>query len=261
MSDSSAPLNLLIGAARRAARGLSRDLGELEQLQNSPKNAARYARAGRERARAVLREVLSTANPAYGWIDETGREDGRDPRRHWAAEPVSGIANFAHGSPGFALSAAYVRNGHTEAAIILDPASGEIFTVRRGAGARRENYRLRVSGRRRQEDWTFGGPLPEPGADDSLRKRALHDLFQAATLGAGLRGTGSAALDFAWVAAGRYDGAWARGERTVGILAGVLLVEESGGSMAPADVDASPTDATVVATPAAIKPLTKALGA
>lgn len=254
MSDSDAPLNLLLRAARWAARGLARDLGELEQLQNSPAGAADFARRGRDRARETLRKSLLDASPAYGWTDDREHLDGRDPNRRWIAEPVSGFGSFAHGAPGFALAVGYVEKGVTSAAIVLDPATGELFSARRGGGASREQVRARVSGRARLEGALIGAPdlLAETDEDRSL---AHTDGERLLAHGARLRSAGSAVLDLAWVAAGRFDGAWMRGGLTTGARIAALLILEAGGTIRLPE-PGTPT-ATLAANPRLFEPLSR----
>ena len=249
MSASDAPLNLLLGAARRAERGLARDLGELENLQGAPESAKKYARAGRRKALGILRESLLEASPAYGWIDDSGAEKGKDPLRYWIVEPVSGMANFAHGSPGFALVAGFLQKGEMEAVVVLDPATGEMFTGRRGSGAKRENLRLRVASRSRLLDCLVAVSMPEDQEEASIRQLVIRDMERTTALGANLRGTGSPALDLAWVASGRLDAAWLRPGRTPAAIATALLVHEAGGKTHIPDRREPRSEGTLAASP------------
>ena len=258
--DGHAPLNLLIGAARRAARGLSRDLNELEQLRAAPDSARRYAEAGRERARESLRQTLLDANPAYGWFDDREECLGRDPRRVWVVDPLSGISNFAAGRPGFALAAAMADKGKIEAAVVVDPASGEIYTAGRNTGARRDQFRLRAAGPPGAvAGCAVAPPLPNASANPELRARSLEHAARVADLGFGIRGNGSAALDFAWVAAGRLHGAWRYGPASMAERIGAFLVREAGGRAILAKRDAAQTDTTVAASVSAFDMLSEAL--
>ena len=257
--DGHAPLNLLIGAARRAARGLGRDLNELEQLRASPESARRYAEAGRERARESLRQSLLEARPAYGWFDERVELPGRDPRRIWAVDPLSGIENFAAGRPGFALSAAMADKGRIEAAVVIDPASGEIFSAGRNTGARRDQFRLRAAGPLAGAGCAVAAPFPDAIADPELRARLFADAANVANLGFGIRGTGSAALDLAWVASGRFHGAWRYGPVSMASRIGAFLVREAGGRAALAKTGAIKTEVTVTASGSAFDMLSEAL--
>ncbi len=253
-------LNRLLAATRRAARVISRDFGELEQLQAAaPEKTRAFARAGRERASATLREALSEVGPAYGWIEDNTTTPGRDPNRYWAVDPLCGMHNFAHATPGFALAAALLQHGEIEVAVILDPAAQEIYAARRGAGARRDRYRLRVAPRPHIRGALVAIDSLDPEAETI--ERTLGDAGRIAALGAGLRATGSPALDLAWVAAGRLDAAWLRGGRTVAALAGSLLVRESGGRATVPDADAPPSATTLAASPAIHTILAEALAA
>ncbi len=254
-----APLNLLMGAVRRAARGLGRDLNELEQLQASPGGARRYAEAGRERARESLRSYLLDANPAYGWIDDREETMGRDPRRVWAVEPVSGMSNFVAGRPGFGLAAAFADKGRLEAAVVIDPANGEIFTAERNVGARRDQFRLRVAGAPGGADASaVAAPLSQASSPDLLQ-RLVDDAARVAAHGFGIRGTGSAALDFAWVAAGRLHGAWRYGEPGMAERIGAFLVQEAGGRASLAKRDGTGPGVSLAASGSAFDMLSGAL--
>ncbi len=257
--DGHAPLNLLIGAARRAARGLGRDLNELEQLRASPESALRYAEAGRERAREALYQSLLDARPAYGWFDDREELPGRDPRRIWAVDPLSGIENFAAGRPGFALAAAMADKGKIEAAVVIDPASGEIFSAGRDAGARRDQFRLRAAGPVAGAGCAAAAPFPDAVADPELSARFFEDSAKVAGLGFAIRGTGSTVLDFAWVASGRFHGAWRYGPVSMASRIGAFLVREAGGRTALSKTDAIKTEVTVTASGSAFDMLSGAL--
>ena len=258
--DSHARLNLLIGAARRAARGLGRDLNELEQLRAAPQSARRFAEAGRERARESLRRSLLDSTPAYGWFDDREETRGRDPRRFWAIAPLSGMANFSAGRPGFALAAAMADKGKIEAAVVIDPASGELYSAIRNGGARRDQFRLRTSGDR---DLAIGcaiaPPLPRAGSTPDLRARILDDVAHVSSRGFGILGTGSTALDFAWVAAGRLHGLWRYGPLNTAVRIGSFLVREAGGRAILAGTEASQHDITIAASGPAFDMLSEAL--
>ena len=258
--DAQAPLNLLIGAARRAARGLGRDLNELEQLQSSPESALRYAEAGRERARETLRDALLEARPSYGWIDDQEEHFGRDPRRIWTVEPLSGLSNFAAGRPGFAIAAAYADKGKLESAVVIDPANGEIYSARRNAGARRDQFRLRVAGPAgRSEGAAIAAPLPSGRSGKDGRTTLFEDALRIAGHGIGIRGTGSVALDCAWVAAGRLHGAWCYGTPDAAIRIGAFLVQEAGGRTSLAGRSAAEFDVSIAASGSVFDMLSEAL--
>lgn len=217
MNDTKVPASLLVRAVRKASRHIARDLGEIEHLQAAPASAAEFAKAGRERARQTLRECLMEASPAYGWSDDQEDTPGRDPRRRWVVNPLSGIDCFRHGAPGSALLAAYQERETTQSVAVIDPATGELYTARQNEGAWCERRRLRVSARTSLGDCLIGAS----GA-------SIEDRTRIESAGARAHGPGSPALDVAWVAAGRLDAAVMRGCWTVASTA-TMLAHEAGG--------------------------------
>lgn len=235
MSGVKAPATLLVRAIRDASRGIARDLGEIENLQAAPASAAAFAEAGRERARSALRDSLAEMAPAYGWSDDREDTPGRDPRRRWVVEPLSGIDCFRHGAPGAALVAAYQEREATQAVAVLDPATGELFAARLGEGAWLERRRLRVSARADLSDCLVGAS--GAFAEDRAKIEAS---------GAVLHSAGSPALDIAWVAAGRLDAAALRGSWTVAATA-TMLAHEAGARIRRIDAEDSERTLTLVA--------------
>ena len=222
MAAPSANLNVMIRAARAAARGLVRDFGEVEQLQASVGGADDFVSRAERKAERLIRDALREARPHYGWTNaEGGVEDGGDPTRRWIAAPLDGVVNFAHGVPHWAVSVALEHKGKIVSAAIYDPTRDEMFTGETGAGAWLNDRRLRVSARRDAAAMLFAdGDPPEETRD-------LAPLDPARC--AGVRRFGAAALDLAWVAAGRCDGVRRRGASPRTIAAGMLLVQEAGG--------------------------------
>ncbi len=228
MATASANLNVMIKAARKAARGLVRDFGEVEQLQVSVKGAGDFVTAADHKAEAVIREQLMGARPAYGWLaEESAPEPGRDPTRRWIVDPLDGTSNFLHGLPHWAVSIALEHKGEIVAGVIYDPIKDEMFTAEKGAGAWLNDRRIRVSARRDMGAMLFATGLPW-GANPNL-KATLGDMAKVLPRSAGLRRFGAASLDLAYVAAGRYDGFWERGLSAWDIAAGLCLVREAGG--------------------------------
>ncbi|MGM0585846.1 MAG: inositol monophosphatase family protein [Pseudomonadota bacterium] len=227
-SAASANVNVMIKAARKAARTLLRDFGEVEHLQVSRKGAADFVSRADLKAEEILKEELLGARPAYGWLaEEGGGQAGKDDTRRWVVDPLDGTTNFLHGLPHWAISVALEHKGRIAAAVILDPIKDEIFAAEKGAGAWLNDRRLRVSGRRDMTEMIFATGIPFAGTvglPDTLR-----DLSRLMPRCAGVRRFGSAALDLAYVAAGRYDGYWERGLNAWDMAAGLLLVREAGG--------------------------------
>ena len=224
----SALLNVMVKAARRAARGLKRDFGEVENLQVSLKGPANFVTASDRKAEEVLREELAKARPGYGFLgEESGRHVGSDATHCWIVDPLDGTTNFLHGIPQFAVSVALEREGTIVAGLVYNPATDEMFLGERGKGAFLNDKRLRVAGRRRLADSIVACGLPHFGRGDlELNAREMQAVQGKV---AGLRRYGSAALDLAWIAAGRFDGYWERDLAAWDVAAGILLVREAGG--------------------------------
>jgi myo-inositol-1(or 4)-monophosphatase len=224
----SALLNVMIKAARKAARTLKRDFGEVEHLQVSLKGPANFVTAADRRAEEILHDELSQARPGYGFLgEEGGRREGSDKTHTWIVDPLDGTTNFLHGLPHFAISIALQREDTVVAGLVYNPANDDLFTAERGKGAFLNDQRLRVAGRKRLADSIVACGLPHYGRGDlALASRELA-LVQAKV--AGLRRFGAAALDLAWIAAGRFDVYWERDLAAWDIAAGLILVREAGG--------------------------------
>lgn len=224
----SANLNIMIKAARKAARSLVKDFREVENLQVSAKGAGDFvSRADRE-AERIIKEELRGARPNYGWLgEETGTEAGEDPTRRWIVDPLDGTTNFLHGLPHWAISIALEHKGEIVASVVFDPAKDELFTAEKGDGAFMNDQRLRVSGRRQMIESIFATGVPFGGR--GTLPATLADLARLMPVTAGVRRWGAASLDLAYVAAGRYEGYWERGIQPWDVAAGILLVKEAGG--------------------------------
>jgi myo-inositol-1(or 4)-monophosphatase len=230
----SALLNVMVQAARKAARGLKRDFGEIERLQVSLKGPGNFVTAADNRAEETLRAELKKARPGYGFVgEEGGREEGPDKTHTWLVDPLDGTTNFLHGIPQFAISIALEREGTIVAGVIYNPATDELFTAERGKGAFLNDERLRVAARHRLSDAVVACGLPHRGRGDLALFRREFAAVQSEV--AGLRRFGAAALDLAWVAAGRFDGYWERDLSSWDMAAGVLMVREAGGFVTDLD--------------------------
>src|ERR1700719_3255229 len=228
MAVRSATINVMGGAALKAARGLIRDFGEVEQLQVSVKGPGDFVSTADLRAEKVLRAELTKARPGYGLLmEEGGGVAGSDPRHRWIVDPLDGTTNFLHGIPHFAISIALERDGEIVAGIVYDATRDEMFWAEKGAGAYVNEHRLRVSARRGLGDAVIGTGIPFRGRGDHPSYLAALSAVMSST--AGVRRLGAAALDLAYVAAGRYDGFWEFGLKPWDIAAGMLLVKEAGG--------------------------------
>jgi myo-inositol-1(or 4)-monophosphatase len=221
-------LTVMINAARKAARALQRDFGEVENLQVSMKGPANYVTKADQRAERTLQEELTKARPGYGLLmEEAGAISGRDGEHRWIVDPVDGTTNFIHGIPHFAISIALERSGTVIAGVIYNPISNDLYTAERGRGAYLNDRRLRVAARRDLRDAVISCGIPHLGRGDPVQ--FARELARLQPKVAGVRRFGAAALDLAWVAAGRLDGYWERGLAAWDVAAGILLVREAGG--------------------------------
>lgn len=234
MSTQSALLKVMSDAARKAARGLNRDFGELAELVVAKKAPADFVSAADLKAEQVIFEALTKARPGYGFHgEERGLVEGTDKTHTWIVDPLDGTTNFLHAIPHFAINIALEREGAVVAAVTYNPVSNELFWAEKGKGAFVNDRRLRVAQRSRLEESVLATGIPFLGHGG--HGRFLKELHQVSQRVAGVRRFGSAALDLAWVAAGRYDGYWERDLQSWDVAAGLLLVTEAGGKATTAD--------------------------
>jgi myo-inositol-1(or 4)-monophosphatase len=221
-------VNVMANAALKAARGLLRDFGEVEQLQVSVKGPGEFVSTADLRAERTLKNELSRARPGYSLLfEEGGASEGSDPQHRWIVDPLDGTTNFLHGIPHFAISIGLERDGEIVAGIVYEPTRDEMFWAEKGAGAYLNDRRLRVSARRQLAESLVGTGIPFGERGDHPAYVATLAAVAAAT--SGVRRLGAAALDLAYVAAGRFDGFWEFGLSRWDIAAGLLLVREAGG--------------------------------
>ncbi len=234
MALKSPVINVMEAAARKASRGLIRDFGEVEQLQVSKKGPSDFVSAADLRVERILREELSKARP--GWALVTEEKGGRlpvDREDAWIADPIDGTTNFLHGIPQFCLTIAHWRRGEIVAGIVYQPIGDELFWAEQGMGAYHNRRRLRVSARQNLGDALIATGLPFRGKEK--HPRYMDTLAAVVPEVAGVRRFGAAALDLAWVAAGRFDGFWEYDLSPWDIAAGILLVREAGGAVTDMD--------------------------
>ncbi len=228
----SANLNIMIKAARKAGRSLVKDFREVENLQTSMKSAGDFVSRADIAAEKILKEELMGARTTYGWLaEESEEEPGKDPTRRWIVDPLDGTTNFLHGLPHWAVSIGLEHKGQIVAGVIFDAAKDEMFVAEKGAGAWLNDTRLRVSGRSRMIEAVFATGVPYGGRPDL--PASLQDLARLMPACAGVRRWGAAALDMAYVAAGRYEGFWERGLNAWDLAAGLVIVREAGGLVEP----------------------------
>lgn len=224
----SAIINVMVQAATKAGRSLARDFGEVQNLQVSLKGPGDYVSQADKKAEEILFQELSRARPGYSFLmEEGGAVEGDDPQHRFIIDPLDGTTNFLHGLPLFCISIALERQGQLVAAVIYNPAMDELYTAERGGGAYMNDRRLRVAGRTKLSDAVIGTYLPHLGKGG--HGDALVQTRNVMVETSGIRSIGAAALNLAYVAAGRLDGYWEDGMHPWDVAAGMLLIREAGG--------------------------------
>jgi len=230
----SALMNVMIKAARKAGRSLTRDFGEVEQLQVSVKGPGDFVSAADRRAEDIIFDELSRARDGYSFLmEERGAVEGADKSHRWIVDPLDGTTNFLHGIPIFAVSIALERDGQIVAGIVYNPVMDETFTAEKGKGAYLNDRRIRVAARRNLSEAVVVTGIPHRGRDG--HERFVDECRALMSEVAGVRRYGSAAIDLAWIAAGRFDGFWERGIEAWDMAAGVLLAREAGAIVTDVD--------------------------
>ena len=233
MVSHSGLITVMTRAARKAAPRLRRDFGEVEQLQVSKKGPADFVSMADKRAEQTILDELRNARPDWGIICEESGEIAGDPNKpRWIVDPLDGTTNFLHGVPHFAISIAVeepLPGGKRSVShgLIYQPITDESFWAEKGRGAWLHDARLRVSARRDLNESLIGTGIPHCGRGDAARWAKIYAAVGPQV--SGVRRFGSAALDLAWVAAGRMDGFWEDDLDVWDTAAGVLLVKEAGG--------------------------------
>ncbi|NCF78896.1 MAG: inositol monophosphatase [Alphaproteobacteria bacterium] len=221
-------MNVMRAAVEKAGRALRRDFGEVENLQVSKKGPGDFVSQADLKAEKILFEELSEARPGYGFLmEEHGAVKGADTTHRWIIDPLDGTTNFLHGIPHFAISVALEREGTLVAGVIYNPITDELFFGERGPGAYGPSGRLRVAARNRLSDTIIASGMPYK---ESSKRPEWQDKIIALSNDVGdIRTFGSAALDLAYVAAGRVDGYVETELGAWDLAAGIVLVREAGG--------------------------------
>ncbi len=255
----SALMNVMFKAAEKAAKTLVHDFGEVENLQVSRKGPGDFVSTADFTAQKILRQELSRARPEFGFLmEEADNEaDTSGKPERFIIDPLDGTTNFLHGLGHWAISIAAERAGEVIAGLVYDPIKNEQFWAEKGAGAYSGSKRLRVSARRDLSSCLIATGIPFKGAMEKNKNYAAQ-LQAIMPQVAGVRRFGAASLDFAYVAAGRYDGYWEGGLFPWDCAAGILLVKEAGGFISPMVVGENPLHGRFVASNAEIhEPLLK----
>ena len=233
MVSHSGLLTVMDRAARKAGAKLRRDFSEVQHLQVSRKGPADFVSKADQRAERTLYDELLHARPDWGFLLEEAGEIPGDPNKpRWIIDPLDGTSNFLHGLPHFAISIAVeepLAHGKREitSGLVYQPLTDESFWAEKGRGAWLQDQRLRVSARRDLTEALIATGIPFHGQGDFARWSRI--LGAVAPQVAGIRRYGAASLDFAWVAAGRFDGYWEADLQPWDVAAGMLLVREAGG--------------------------------
>jgi myo-inositol-1(or 4)-monophosphatase len=236
MSKPSPVGTVMIAAARAAGRSLARDFGEVENLQVSRKGPADFVSNADHRAEEIIWAHLTKARPGYGFVmEERGIVDGTDKSNRFIVDPLDGTLNFLHGQPHYSISIALERDGQLLTGVVFDVAKNEIFWAETGRGAWLEQRKLRVATRKKLGEAVLATGTPWMGKSEEAHSAFAREMLALTPATAGIRRYGSAALDLAWVAAGRFDAFWERSLKPWDIAAGIVLVREAGGYVTEID--------------------------
>ena len=213
MNSISPNLNIMIKASQKASKALIRDFGEIEKLQVSIKGPSNFVSNADTKAEKIIIEELMKAKKNYSIIsEEDGSKINSDSENVWIIDPIDGTSNFLHGIPHFAISIALKSNNEIISGLIYDPIKDEMFYAEKNSGAFFNNQRIKVSKKKEIEDCLFATGGKEKVISDFITRK-----------------TGSAALDMAYVAAGRYDGYFQNNLNLWDVAAGIIIIKEAGG--------------------------------
>tara|TARA_Y100000768_G_scaffold280247_1_gene215260 strand:- start:245 stop:1030 length:786 start_codon:yes stop_codon:yes gene_type:complete len=228
MRLNSPQINLITKACNKASRSLIRDFGEIENLQVSSKGPGDFVTSADKRTEKILIDELLKAHPDYGIItEEAGFINKSNIKNRWIIDPIDGTTNFLNGVPQFAISIGYEENNEIKCGVIFNPIMNEMFVAEKGNGAYLNNSRIRVSNKKNLKDALIvtGGPK---GAS-KIKDKIFSEYIKVSNNVSNVRKFGSAALDMAYVACGRFDGYWQRELNYWDIAAGLIILKEAGG--------------------------------
>ena len=234
----SALLNVMIKAAKKASIKIRRDFNELENLQVSLKGPGDFVTSADIRTQKIIIEELIKAKPDWNFLaEEKSDQTSQQSKNRFIIDPIDGTTNFLHGNPNFAISIAAEIEGRLEAGIVYCPIYDELFFAERGKGAYLNDRRLRIAKRKRLSEALVVTGIPHLGRGNT--EQFINEIKQIMPEVSGIRRSGSAALDIAWVAAGRYDAYWEKGLSLWDIAAGIVIIREAGGGITGFDGDES----------------------
>ncbi len=228
MRLNSPQINLITKACMKASRSLIRDFGEIENLQVSAKGPGDFVSSADKRTEKIIIEELNKAHPEYGIItEESGIINKSNTEKRWIIDPIDGTMNFLNGIPQFAISIGYEENNEVLCGVIFNPIMNEFFCAEKGNGAFLNNSRIRVSNKKKIQEALLvtGGPKQT----SKIKDKIFSEYTFLSNKVSNVRKFGSAALDMAYVACGRFDGYWQRELNYWDIAAGIILVKEAGG--------------------------------
>ncbi len=228
MRLNSPQINLITKACLKASRSLIRDFGEIENLQVSKKGPGDFVTSADKRTEKILIDELQKAHTDYGIItEETGIINKSNVKNRWIIDPIDGTMNFLNGVPQFAISVGYEEEGEIICGVIFNPITNEMFCAEKGNGAYLNNSRIRVSNKKKINESLIVTGGPKGGS--KIKKKIFSEYINVSNNVSNVRKFGSAALDMAYVACGRFDGYWQRELNYWDIAAGIIIIKEAGG--------------------------------
>ena len=221
-------INLIVKACTKASRYLIRDFGEIENLQVSTKAPGDFVTSADRRTEKILIEELQKSHPDYGIVtEESGVINKSNNKNKWIIDPIDGTMNFLNGIPQFAISVGYEEDNEIKCGVIFNPIANEMYLAEKGNGAYLNNSRIRVSNKKNIKDSIIvtGGPKQ----NSKIKEKIFSEYINVSKNVSNVRKFGSAALDMAYVASGRFDGYWQRELNYWDIAAGIIIIKEAGG--------------------------------
>ena len=228
MRLNSPEINIITKACLKASKSLIRDFGEIENLQVSSKGPGDFVTSADKRTEKIIINELHKAHPEYGIVtEESGLINKSNTQQRWIIDPIDGTFNFLKGIPQFAISIGFEKDNEIKCGVIFNPIMNEMFLAEKGNGAFLNNSRIRVSNKKKIKDALIvtGGPKQA----SKIKEKIFDEYINVSNNVSNIRKFGSAALDMAYVACGRFDGYWQRELNYWDIAAGIIILKEAGG--------------------------------